>query len=327
VKSGGRMRFRELCKSTLVFGVVLLCSCAHYKCDSAYLGPRDRTPEMLEYYGYPMRTIEAKVEKTHDKKRYVVERVEFPSALNVFGTENIKVDCYIQKKEGKFPTVLVLPIDTGVDLLAESFARHFTSNGLNCAVLHNRDIDLEEIDSAEAVENHLRQTVLDSRQVLDYLEQRKQVDASRLGCLGMSIGGIRAMTVAGADERIKCSVIGLAGGSMADIALTSKLKNLREYINGLTDLGISPDAVRIELEDKVATDPAKLAQYTDARDVLMYIAMFDRVIPRKCGDRLREAAGKPEAVYVFSGHFTSLLYWPYAERDSLAFFKRKFHIR
>ncbi len=321
------MRLRDLFKSALVFGAVLLSSCAHYKCDPAYTGPRDRTDRMLEYYGYPRRTIEAEVETIAEKKRYFVEQAEFPSARNVFGTENIKVDCYIQKKDGKFPTILILPIDTGTDILARSFARHFASNGLNCAVLHNRDIDLDGIDSAEAVENHLRQTVLDGRQVLDYLEQREKVDAERFGCLGMSVGGIRAMTVAGADERIKCSVIGLAGGSMADITLTSKLKNLKEYIKGLTELGISPEAIRIELEDKVATDPVKLAQYADARNVLMYVAMFDRVIPRKCGDRLRQAAGNPEAVYVFSGHFTSLLYWPYAERDSLAFFKRKFHIR
>lgn len=321
------MRFRGLFKSTLVFSVVLLGSCAHYKCDPAYTGPMDRTDRMLEYYGYPNRTIEAKVETIAEKKRYVVERVEFPSARNVFGDENIKVDCYIQNKDGKFPTVLVLPIDTGTDILARSFARHFASNGLNCAVLHNRDIDLESIDSAEEVENHLRQTVLDSRQVLDYLEQREKVDAGRFGCLGMSVGSIRAMSVVGADERIKCSVIGLAGGSMADITLTSKLKNLKEYVKGLTELGISPEAIRIELEDKVATDPVKLAQYADARSVLMYVAMFDRVIPRKCGDRLRQAAGNPEAVYVFSGHFTSLLYWPYAERHSLTFFKRKFHVR
>jgi dienelactone hydrolase len=287
----------------------------------------DRSDRMLEYYGYPSRTIEAKVETIAEKKRYVVERVEFPSARNVFGNENIKVDCYIQNKDGKFPTVLVLPIDTGTDILARSFARHFASNGLNCAVLHNRDIDLEAIDSAEAVENHLRQTVLDSRQVLDYLEQREKVDSAKFGCLGMSVGGIRAMSVAGADERIKCSVIGLAGGSMADITLTSKLKNLKEYVEGLTELGISPEAIRIELEDKVATDPVKMAQYADASNVLMYVAMFDRVIPRKCGDRLRQAAGNPEAVYVFSGHFTSLLYWPYAERHSLTFFKRKLHVR
>jgi len=321
------MRFMELTRSTLIFGVVLLSSCAHYKCDPDYLGPKARSAGMLEYYSYPSQAIEAKVETIAEKKRYVVERVEFPSARNVFGDENIKVDCYIQNKDGKFPTVLILPIDTGTDILARSFARHFASNGLNCAILHNRDIDLEGIDSAEMVESHLRQTVLDSRQVLDYLEQREEVDSSRFGCLGMSVGGIRAMTVAGADERIKCSVIGLAGGSMADIALTSKLKNLKEYIKGLTELGISPEAIRIELEDQVATDPVKLAQYADARNMLMYVAMFDRVIPRKCGDRLRQAAGNPEAVYVFSGHFTSLLYWPYAERNSLSFFKRKFHIK
>jgi hypothetical protein len=52
--------------------------------------------------------------------------------------------------------------------------------------------------------------------------------------------------------------------------------------------------------------------------------MFDRVVPRKCCDRLWEAMGKPEVIYLLSGHYGSFLYLLYAEREALSFFKSKF---
>jgi len=311
----------------ILAGTALFCSCAHYQCDPDYAGPSQRNITLLEYYSYPEQKIEAKVERISEKKHYFIERIEFPSALNVFNNENIKFDFYVQKKAGKFPTILVLPIANGIDFCAKGFARQFASNGLNCAIVHNRDIEIEDIQNAEYVEDYLRQTVLDSRQILDYLIERDEVDGDKLGCLGMSLGGVRASIVSAVDERLKCCVIGLAGGSMADIAFLSELNEVKRYIKGLVERGVSRETIRNEISDKIVTDPLKLAEYIDARETLMYIAMFDRVIHRKCGDKLWEAAGKPEAVYILSGHFTSLLFLPYAEHDSLNFFKKKFGIR
>jgi hypothetical protein len=311
----------------LVSGTVLLCSCAHYKCDPGYIGPAKRSAEMLEYYSYPKQQIEAKVEKIGEKKHYVVERIEFPSALNVFNTENIKIDYYVQKKPGKFPTILILPISGGIDFSVRGFAKLFASNDFNCAVVHNRHADLDDTESAEEVEDYFRQTVLDNRQILDYLVEREEVDSDRLGCLGLSLGGIRASIVAGVDERLKCTVIGLAGGSIADINLLTDKKEIREYKEKLIETGISSEIIYSELSDKVITDPLRLAQYTDAREVLMFTAMFDRVVPRKCCDQLWKAMGKPEVVFLLSGHYGSFLYLPYAERKSLSFFKEKFEIR
>ena len=311
----------------LVSGTVLLCSCAHYKCDPDYAGPCKRSAELLEYYSYPRQQIEAEVEKIGEKKHYVVQRIEFPSALNVFGTENIKIDFYVQKKAGKFPTVLVLPISGGIDFSVRGFAKLFASNGFNCAVVHNRHVDLDDTKTAEDVENYFRQTVLDNRQILDYLVEREEVDSDRLGCIGLSLGGIRASMVAGVDERLKCTVIGLTGGSIADINLLSEKTKIKEYKEELIEMGISSETIHAELSEKVITDPLRLAQYTDARNVLMFTAMFDRVVPRKCCDQLRKAMGKPEVVYLLSGHYSSFLYLPYAERKSLSFFKEKFEIR
>ncbi len=321
------MKLEQAAKFILVFGAVLFCSCAHYPCDPAYVGPKTRSDELLAYYSYPEQKVEATVQTVTEKKRYVIEQVEFPSARNVFGTENIKVDFYVQRKKGKFPTILIWPIPDDADFCTRGFARRFAANGFNCAVIHNRDVDLDKIASAEQLEDCFRQTVLDARQVIDYLVERKEVDADRLGCLGLSLGGIRASIVSAVDERIKCSVIALAGGSMADITLGSKLPGIRDYVKELAEMGASPETIRIELSNKVTTDPLALAEYMDAKDVLMYIAAFDHVVPTQCGDRLWKAIGKPEVVHLFSGHFTSLLYLPCVERESLSFFKRKFQIR
>ena len=310
----------------LVSGIVLLCSCAHYKCDPEYAGPSQRSAELLEYYSYPEQKVEADVEKIGEKKRYVVHRIEFPSALNIFDDGNIKFDYYVQKKTGRFPTILILPISGGIDFSVRGFAKIFASNGFNCAIVHNRRVDLDDTETAEEVEDYFRQTVLDNRQILDYLVEREEVDSGRLGCLGLSLGGIRASIIAGVDERLKCTVIGLAGGSIADINLLSDKKEIREYKEELIEMGISSEVIYNELSGKVITDPLRLAQYLDARDVLMFTAMFDRVVPRKCCDQLWKTMGKPETVYLLSGHYGSFLYLPYAERKSLSFFKEKFGI-
>jgi dienelactone hydrolase len=325
-------RFTKSMPARYAFGVLALsvllgCSCAHHACDPAYAGPKTRPAEMLEYYSYPDQRIEAKVETIASKKHYVIERVEFPSALNVFDTANIHFDFYVQNKEGRFPTIIIWSIPDDADFCAKGFARRFAANGFNCAVMHNRKIDLDDIASAEQVEDYFRQTVLDARQVVDYLVERERVDADKLGCMGVSLGGIRASVVSAVDERLKCSVIGFAGGSMADIALGSKLGGVKDYVKGLAEMGVTPDVIRAEMSAKIQTDPLALAPYVDAGNVLMYIAAFDNVVPRKCGDRLWEAMGKPEVVYLFSGHFTSLLYLPYAEYESLSFFKRKLQVR
>ncbi|MFC1635946.1 alpha/beta hydrolase family protein [Planctomycetota bacterium] len=324
---GGQVRLGRILGSILVLCIPLFSSCVHHKCDPAYTGPKKRKPEMLNYYSYPERTIDARVETVREKRRYIVKRVEFPSALNVFSKENIKVDYYMQKKEGKFPTVLVLPISGGIDFTVTSFAKHFASHGFNCAVVHNRKGDIDNTQNADEVEDYFRQNVLDNRQVLDYLVEREEVDTNKLGCIGLSLGGIRASMLAGVDERLKCIVIGLAGGSIADITVLSGKTQIKDHMKELAMMGGTPELVHAELSDKVVTDPIKLAPHTDARDVLMFIGMFDRVVPRKCCDQLWESYGKPEVVYLPTGHYGSFLFLPYAVAKSLDFFEEKFEIQ
>jgi dienelactone hydrolase len=47
--------------------------------------------------------------------------------------------------------------------------------------------------------------VFDDRRALDYLASRPEVDATRIGCAGLSGGGLRTVMLSGADERIRCA--------------------------------------------------------------------------------------------------------------------------
>lgn len=47
--------------------------------------------------------------------------------------------------------------------------------------------------------------VNDDQRALDYLASQPDVDATRIGCCGLSGGGLRTVMLTGADERIRCS--------------------------------------------------------------------------------------------------------------------------
>lgn len=47
--------------------------------------------------------------------------------------------------------------------------------------------------------------VFDDQRALDYLASRPDVDPTRMGCAGLSGGGLRTVMLTGADERIRCS--------------------------------------------------------------------------------------------------------------------------
>ncbi len=47
--------------------------------------------------------------------------------------------------------------------------------------------------------------VFDDQRAVDYLASRPDVDVTRIGCCGLSGGGLRTVMLTGADERIRCS--------------------------------------------------------------------------------------------------------------------------
>ena len=324
-----KRRFRKLFYSALGCGLILLSlyKATHFKCAPVYSGPQERSQLLLECYDYPKQTINAKVEKIDETQEYVIKRVEFPSTVNVFGEDNnIRINYYEQKRDGKSPTILIFPILGGISFSVKSFANYFASNGFNCAIVRNKKFKI--VGDLEEIENFLRQGIINSRQVIDYLVQQEKVDKDRLGSFGISLGGIKVAITAGVDERLRCNVMCLAGGSIADIiCYTTERGVVKQRKKVMEERGLTLEELHAELSGIIRSDPLKLAPYMDGRNVLMYIGLFDKGAPRECGIKLWNAIGKPEVIYLLAGHYNAVLYLPYARRKSLGFFRKKFGMK
>jgi len=121
-----------------------------------------------------------------------------------------------------------------------------------------------------------RQSVIDMRRGIDFLEQRAEVDSERIGYVGMSMGAMMGGVLCGVDERIDAAVL-IVGGSFG----------------GGDGLGGRMAVI----------DPASFIGLMSPRPVLMLNGKNDRVVPPAWAERLYEAAGEPKRIVWYeSGH-------------------------
>jgi len=81
---------------------------------------------------------------------------------------------------------------------------------------------------------------------LDYLSSRADIDPDRIGCGGLSGGGLRTNYLAGSDSRIRCSVTAGFMTTWADFALnTAYTHTWMIYIPGLPRLMDYPDILSL----------------------------------------------------------------------------------
>ncbi|MBN1347864.1 acetylxylan esterase [candidate division KSB1 bacterium] len=121
------------------------------------------------------------------------------------------------------------------------------------------------------------QTVFDLRRGIDFLETRPEIDSSRIGFYGISLGGIIGTVFCAVDERVKVPVITLAGGGLH---LAFKFKAFAEETQVYLSI-IDP----INFVDKIAPRP-----------LLMLNADKDEVVPPITSKMMYNKAGEPKHI-------------------------------
>ncbi|MGP0068632.1 MAG: dienelactone hydrolase family protein [Isosphaeraceae bacterium] len=129
----------------------------------------------------------------------------------------------------------------------------------------------------------------DDLRTVDYLSRRPEVDPARIGCVGLSVGGLRSCHLAALDDRIKAAVV---VGWMA--SYPAQLKDHIIHTIGFTKL--VPGLMRYLDYPDVASlaMPAALLVINGSRDTL-----FDLEGVRSCFDKLAacyQKAGVAEKV-------------------------------
>lgn len=243
----------------------------------------------------------------------------------------LELDYYCPlKREGTngLPIVVILPISAGNYELETFLARRLVKNF--AVVLAHRDEVPEEMKdnfTGEMVNALLRQSIIDARQVLDWIETRPELDVSRIGALGVSQGGIRLAILSAIDPRIQASVIVLAGGDLPYIIAHSrdgalhnrgitKRRNEHRTKHGCT----LPEFVE-EIRSEMTCDPLQLAPYVNRDKTLLILGRCDTVVPFRTGWLLRKHMGKPRTEVLGAGHYTAVLCLPKILRDAKRFLR------
>jgi dienelactone hydrolase len=132
----------------------------------------------------------------------------------------------------------------------------------------------------------------DDVRTVDYLVTRPEVDKERIGCVGLSVGGLRSCHLAALDDRIKAAVV---VGWMASYPaqLKSHIKNtigFTKLVPGLMHDLDYPDVAALAM-------PAALLVINGSRD-----GLFDLDGVRHCYDKLAACYAKAGVREKFRGH-------------------------
>jgi len=316
-----------LCLVLSAYCLVLTTGCAHVPLSSKYTGPQSLPADIAAYYDYPSQSLRPfTVSVLLSQPDAATERlIRFPLIAPDFKPTEpvVEFEWFESPQPGKRPAIIFNPILGGDYYLERGLCRFFAKQGFHVALIHRKTLKMSPEHSIGRIEILLRQGVIRIRQVIDWVSTQERVDSKRLGSFGISMGGIAVAITAGIEPRLSAHVIALAGGPIADILMTSNDKMLKKPRKQYLSVN-QMDAATLaqELKARVKTDPIRLSAYANANEILMFVALFDRTIGRNHTMNLWRSLGRPEIIYLPTGHYTAYLLLPYIKSESLRFFRK-----
>ncbi|WZO96778.1 alpha/beta hydrolase family protein [Isosphaeraceae bacterium EP7] len=266
------------------------------------------------------------LEGWQDAGLYTVERLRFPSPIVTPDEANntVHAEYFRPKSPGKHPGVVVLHI-LGADFpLSRYLAARLAERGVAALFVklpyygERRPVGGEQRLLSANVDRSvlsMRQGVLDVRRAATWLASRPDVEASRLGVTGISLGGIVSSLVASVDPSIHRAALVMAGGNLAE-ALWSMPESRK-----VRELWISAGRTKAQLIEVMRpVDPLTTAAGLIGKRVVMFAGNADEVIPPDCTRVLWEAAGRPPIRWYDCGHYSVAGFLLPAIREVVDFF-------
>lgn len=225
------------------------------------------------------------------------------------------------------PAIVITPILGGGRDLALYHCRAFNEAGLHAVLVDRGSKVLRKSWPIDAVERQLRRAVAGRRAVVDWLETRTDVDATRLGAFGISMGGILTSVLLAVEPRLTSGVIALAGGDVPSIISKSDEGRLVEWRAAKAeDLGVDEAAIEVQLRATLASDPARMAPFVDPRRVLFISTRWDTVVPLENQELLWRELGCPLRYDLPAGHYTGIVFLPYVMGVAVEWLEERFRV-
>ncbi len=318
----------------MVYGGILLAGmtlggCFYYGPQGMALREADHLRfEKIKDFDYVREEVWPSLEQPMDWGLYQVQKFRLPTSLQTdLKQSEYHLYYYRPKGRGPFPGVVILPITRG-DYYTQNFAIYLAERGYACLRFEStKNFTDDSYKTLESAERLLQHYVIDVRRVIDWLSAQKEVDAHRLGIMGISLGAIVASVVMEVDSRIQAGVFLLGGADLAGIIDTSEENSLIKFRRRV----IEHEGLDTRQFRDVATrmlkpvDPLSYAYRLDPHRVLMINGYFDQVIRREYVRAFWEASSRPELVFIPTGHYSAGLLVAYARAKTVAHFQKILH--
>jgi dienelactone hydrolase len=243
-----------------------------------------------------------------------VSRLTFPSPVETPYVENntVHAEYYRPLAAGRFPGVIVLDITGGDQKLSRSIATFLAQHHV-CALFvqmayygprrppgSRLRLLMPDVDHTLAA---IRQTVLDLRVAAAWLESRPEVDATRLGIMGTSLGSFMATLAAEMEPRLSRLAVLLGGGGVVDAYYdhpqAAPYRKLYEVLGGTKE----------KLAARIApADPLTCAANLKDHRVLILAGKRDEIVPPQMAEALWKASGQQRIVWYDCTHYGAVLY-------------------
>lgn len=262
-----------------------------------------------------------------DAKSPPPEKFQLPSEVQTGEGSNdtIYFQWYAARNSGgqKRPAVVLLHALGGNIEVQQKFARYLSNHRVNAAVMelpyhyHRFSKNATPQDRFLSADANIsartwNQAFSNVSTLVTWLQERPDVDATRIGGIGVSLGAITLHGAMGRDPRIKAGVTFVGGGDFAYIYQHSLIARLF----------IEKNRHPISEQDQATlqtADPLTVAGNNHPRRVLMIQAARDYLIPPRSSQELWEALGRPPIRWVDMGHFGLNLAVPQARAPVLSF--------
>jgi dienelactone hydrolase len=304
----------------------LIACTTHVPLSDDYRGPDDWPTNSALYAASPSLPFEVAGDvEARTRMHFAVRELSLPFAADSADSadsDSIAFEYYDVAGGERTPVIVLLPVFNGQLAIPRFFARYFANQGLAAVVVTRGRDPLDALAApADTVDRNLRAY----RRVLDWVEQEPELDARRIGVLGVSLGAMDAVILAALDQRVHSLVIAMAGGDLSYVLANTNHRRVSRTIDEMAeDLGTSREAVGAKLDAAIKFDPLALAPYIDAESVFMVLTRTDAIIPFEAQEQLRTRMGSPEALYLVTGHRPSVVFFPKVRNAAFEFFARRF---
>jgi len=279
---------------------------------------------LLKPYEFAERDFAWTLRETRKGEKATQYWLSFPSAVKTEIPENNTVWCrYWQPHDGatRRPAAVLLHWLGGNFDTLEIVGLRMAESGIATLMLYmpgygprrpkegpKEKLGTKDMDAMIAT---LRQAVLDVRRAGDWLASRPDVEPSRVGLVGISLGAVVGSLTAGVDDRFGRSVFLIGGGDLAAIVMNGS-KETAAAKERLEKDGFTVERLR-EMWKHI--DPITFASRVRPEEILLINAEADEVIPKECTLRLRSAMGGPEVRWFKGGHYALLFQLGKALKD------------